>query len=211
MFLPQTHTTRLRLHDRSKRIEAGFTLFELLIIMVIAMILASFAVPSFSEVYRNQKLSSHISEFANAHRLARSEAVTRGKTVAVCKSSNATSATPSCGGGSVDWEDGWIVFQNDDDDAPAVVDAGEEILRLSAALPATLTLRGESIVNTDVAYRATGEVQTPGLIILCDAGDLNHARAIFVGTSGRIRIANINNSGTPVDDTGAALTSCSPP
>lgn len=81
----------------------GFTVTEMVITISIMTILASIAVPSF----RNATLASQLRASANSllagTRLARSEAIKRNATVAMCPSSDGS----SCAAGT--WEQGWII------------------------------------------------------------------------------------------------------
>ena len=65
-------------------------------------------------VIENSRMSAGVNEFVAAVQLARSEAVKRRLPVTLCRSSDSTSATPSCGTGAA-WQDGWIVFVDDND------------------------------------------------------------------------------------------------
>ena len=84
---------------------AGVTLFELVVTMAIASILASIAIPSFVDMIRTSHLKTHTSDFVTSLSLARSEAARRGNLVTVCKGTDGTGCTTDGG-----WEQGWIVF-----------------------------------------------------------------------------------------------------
>jgi type IV fimbrial biogenesis protein FimT len=75
----------------------GFTLFELLITIAIVAILASIALPNYSELMRRMTVSETTNDLVGALNLARSEAVKRGSDVEVVST-----------GGS-DWSGGWAV------------------------------------------------------------------------------------------------------
>lgn len=83
---------------------AGFTLIELMIVLVISSILLTMAVPSFSEVMRNNRLTTATNNLVTSFNLARSEAIKRRSNITVCASSDQA----GCTGGS--WADGWIVI-----------------------------------------------------------------------------------------------------
>lgn len=99
----------------------GFTIIELLVTLLVLSIIAAFAIPSFTNVQRSIALDSNTSKFISAVSFARSEAVTRGSTVTLCRSEDGL----VCSDANADWSVGWIVYEdlgdlavfNDDNDA----------------------------------------------------------------------------------------------
>jgi len=83
----------------------GFTLLELIITMVILVIIAFYAAPSFDRLMRQTTIDSNTTKIRNALNYARSEAVNLGATVTVCSSTNFLDCN-----GDEDWESGWMVF-----------------------------------------------------------------------------------------------------
>ena len=63
--------------------ERGFTIIELLITLSIVGILATLAGPSFSDMLKNNRLTTQTNDLILAMNIARSEAVKRGNAVAV--------------------------------------------------------------------------------------------------------------------------------
>lgn len=81
----------------------GFTLVELMIVLVVMAVLLGIAVPSMTQFTFSGKLRAYSNEIVASAVLARSEAIKRNQAVTLCISSNGT----SCASGS--WESGWIV------------------------------------------------------------------------------------------------------
>lgn len=81
----------------NRLVQWGFTLVEVLVVIVIMGILAGIAVPSLMQMVAGQKVRSAASDMYSALLLARSEAMKRNTTVNV----NATNAA--------DWSRGWTV------------------------------------------------------------------------------------------------------
>jgi len=184
---------------------SGFTLLELIVAISIAGILMAMAIPSFSDMMRDNRLTTYANEFVTSLNIARSEAVKRGTTVTLRK----------IGGTGTYWStSGWNVFV--DNDADGTLDAGEEIIRTYNALPNGYTLVGDNTNITNyLSYKPNGmtNVLIPGFV-LCDNRDGNNtierytARIIYIKT-GRIRMAkDSNGDGIPENDSNVNVTSC---
>ena len=68
--------------------QSGFTLTELLAVIAIASILAALAAPSFRDMVRDNRVTAATNTFIAHLALARSEAITRRTTVALCRSAD---------------------------------------------------------------------------------------------------------------------------
>ncbi len=110
----------------TNRKQHGFTLVELMITLVIAVILTTIAIPSFNNMIQRNRIATKTNALVSFLAIARSEAVKLGKPVTVCASSNGT----ACTGGSFD--DGWIVFV--DTGTSGTVDGTDRILNVQEKL-----------------------------------------------------------------------------
>jgi type IV fimbrial biogenesis protein FimT len=90
----------------------GFTLVEAMVVMSIIAILMAVAVPTFRDFTASRAVAAQISDFAGTLRLARTEAIKRGRAVIVCRTGDPQAMAPTCDSGS-DWRDGWLVMQGD--------------------------------------------------------------------------------------------------
>lgn len=106
----------------------GFTLYELLITLLIVGVVMSIGLPGLSSFTQSSRISTAANDLHATFQLARSEAARAKTTITICASNNSMIPAATCGG---TLEDGLIVFVDLNSDA--VRDAGESILR---ALPA---------------------------------------------------------------------------
>ncbi len=180
--------------------ESAFTLIELMITITVAAIVLTFGVPSFGRIIERNQLSTHINELVSTLHLARSEAVRRNVDVKVCHSADGV----NCGGAG--YEDGWIIFIDEDGD-DVWDDPAEELIRVNERLSSSYTLHANGNMDS-FTYKSKGRTSAQGRFVLCKNGDLTKSRAIFIGPGGRTRLAPIDTNGTPLDSSGAAITSC---
>ena len=89
--------------------QKGFTAIELMVVISIAAILATLALPSFDAIIKKWQLNQAINGLSDAIYFARSEAVKYGGNVSIQKiPDSATCAT----GTSAEWSCGWQVVLN---------------------------------------------------------------------------------------------------
>jgi type IV fimbrial biogenesis protein FimT len=140
---------------RYERRNAGFTMTELIVVMIIIGILAAIGAPTYKYVTTSNRIAAEINGLLGDMQFARSEAVKEGQTVTVCASS-----TPytSCTGSGGAWQHGWIVFL--DSNGNQQVDAGETILRVQPAFSGTDTFIATVVAYTAATYNRLGYAPT---------------------------------------------------
>lgn len=189
---------------KNQRFDPGFTLIELMVTVAVAATVLTVGVPSFRELIKENRIATSANDFMAAIHMARSEAVTRGVRISLCKSANLADCTSSGG-----WEQGWMIFR-DDGATVGTKETTEEILRVSGAMSTGMTLRGNNNVQNRISFLASGfSGGTNGQLVLCDdrisnfATDKAKARVFIISTTGRPRLEKGDNSDVTV-------TSCSP-
>lgn len=163
--------------------QAGFTLTELMITVVIAAILLAVGVPSFQSLIRNNRVATHMNEMISALNLARSEAAKRGLRVSLCPSTNQTTCT-----GGTNWNGGWIVF-TDTSTNDSTVTVGT-VLRVGEALTGAPTLTGP----TSVRYRFTGGTLPDGTSVQFDYALDTVTQLICISPVGRPHVEKVATS-----------------
>lgn len=182
--------------------EQGVTLIELLTVITIVAVLAAVGVPSFQETIVRNRMVAQSNEFLSALNFTRSEAIKRGHSVTMCRSTNATSCANTGG-----WESGWLTFS--DPNGNGTMDTGEASIRVWPALSAGFTLKGNTSVVGTIRYDARGMAQNTGFLLMCKSNQINGARAIVV-TAARPRVSFSGDQTAPKNDTGTNYTSCTP-
>ena len=133
------------------RTQTGFTLYELLVTLVIVGIVLTLGIPNLSDFTRNSRITSTANDLHASFLMARSEAARAKTNITICASSNSMADAATCQG---TWDQGFIVFIDDNAD---LVRAGvtETVLRAHPEASEGVTL---AIANnaTYFMYAATG-------------------------------------------------------
>lgn len=184
----------------------GFSLVEMLVALVIAIILAAVAIPQFISATQAQRTSSEINNLLNDVSFARSEAMKEGQMVSLCISSNGT----SCGGTS--WNSGWIVYSNPSWTAasPGFTSGTSVLLRVQPGFTTTDTIVTTPLSTTTLTFNRDGfSVGLPvsGLLFKLSNSTNNSSatRCLWVDVLGR---SYVQKSGAPLAGNGQS-TACS--
>lgn len=183
--------------------QAGFTLIELMVTVVIASILAATAIPSFNNMIKNGRTMSVYNGLVSELSYARSEAVKRSQNVSVC----ARASDTSCASGTSDWSDGWLVYVETINNSS--LDNGEEILRVNQKLVNDLKLNAHDFSNTTIiTYRPRGNTNSPGYFTVCDDRGSDYAKAVNILITGAVRKAVDANDNDIVEDMSGTDINC---
>lgn len=175
----------------------GFTLFELLITIVVVGVILVLGIPSMTEYAKNSRMTGTANDLMSSFQLARTEA-TRAKTnVTICASPNPMDATANCGGS---FATGWIIFIDDDGDLNRA-GSQETVLRRFAAPPDDIAILSNGGANyfsyaaSGLGRGTVGGVPSLATMLLCDprgnvivAGGSSAARFIVVTPLGRANV-----------------------
>lgn len=205
----------------------GFTLTEMMVTIALAAIVMALAAPSLQGIIENNRLSSTTNSLITALNLARSEAITRGMRVSVCKAAAHESSQESgkyvlddplacdretCDPATGDhcWERGWLVFSDsdrnnmvDDDGDSSLCEAGEDcVIRVYDVLPSNMTLRANIRIKDRVAFKSDGSVAgSNGTFSICFGMNGKNYRQIKLNNiAGRARLMSCNPASPDWDD-----------
>ncbi len=199
------------------RHQNGFTLWELLITLLVAGILIGIGVPNVMEFQRNGLMTAAANQLLTGLIKARTEAVKRQAPVGLCLSANPTAAIPTCSPNAVADATtlGFVVWVDENDDFDAngarnltsptdgngVVDANELVLMREVAPGGTIRVSANC---GNVSFGQNGFTRTaaalcnpapPRAILFCDdrgrrlaAGSLSSARIVTTDRPGRSQV-----------------------
>ena len=170
----------------------GFTLLELVIIIVILGITMAIAAPSLGTMIKNNRISSDINDFVAALQFAKAESAARITPVSLCKRNTAGTGCVAGGG----WQQGWIVFSDANGDA--AVNGDDAVLMSHEPLDSRTTFVGTAGVATAITYQPTGttSVTSTEVLVMCDdRGLMEASRAVLVTITGRGSVMKVSDTG----------------
>ena len=133
----------------------GFTLVELMIVLVIVAALLVIALPGYSVLSLRTKLKSYANEVVSSVYLARSEAIKRNAPMTMCIAKLPYDGT--CAGGG-DWDQGWVVM-----------DPNELVIKHQQTITSGVKLFGLSSLHT-MTFQPTGVTManaTEKIVVVC--------------------------------------------
>ncbi len=173
--------------------EVGFTLLELMVVVVVMALLLAIALPSFESTINNNRLAGASNELMASIQTARIEAVRRNARAMVCLSSDAKSATPTCSTADVN---GWITFL--DVNKNGSYNSATDTLLRTASVADKVEVHDSSNVAGKVIFRSDGFARTAAGALLDGTIDLcietthvaKNVRHVGIGAGSRVSISS---------------------
>ena len=163
----------------------GFTLYELLLTLLLLAIIAAVGVPSFEAMLARSRQSVEINALFHAFHQARKESIMRRRSVTLCPSVDGRSCAQSG-----NWSGGWIMSHDADSSR---VDSSASVA-LAHHVPDGIRITAN---RHAFALRATVRRATNGTIVVCDAQNRVRPRALIISYTGRPRVSLARRDGTP--------------
>jgi len=179
-----------------KKYSQAYSLLELMVVTAIIGVLAAASVPFISSLSASAGLTTTNNDLVAALQYARSTSIRLQDRVVVCTSSNADSPTPTCGGATVPWHDGWIIFHDIDNSTDYDASSGDVLLGVheeTAIQGISIELIQQSSLVNYVSFTApAGEPQDQaasnqsGIFKICMENEPDEVRGVRLNVSGRI-------------------------
>ncbi len=144
------------MQPRYKNKQPGFTIVELLIVVVIASILIGLAVPSFQSFISRNKLATISDEIYSAISYTRIEAVKRRTNVTLCAKNSDGTTTCEPLGTNADYANGWLIFIDNDTDG--ILDVAEELLKITDAIQGNISITNDNTTIPGIRFGISGRV-----------------------------------------------------
>ena len=160
--------------------QRGLTLIELLIVVAVATLLCTVAVPALSGGLEAARGADARAALAASLAAASNRAALTGTRAVLCPSTDGRSCSDN-----PDWSGGWLVFL--DGNANRELDPGEPVLRLQPALAGKVRLRS-TVGRTRIVFQGNGgNAGSNVTFTLCDGRGPAKARALILGNTGNLR------------------------
>jgi len=167
----------------------GLTLFELLAALAVLGICFSLAASGFIRLRTGDAMTHSINNLAHAVHAARQRSLTTGSDIAICPSHSGQQCDSDA-----NWSEGWLSFDNRDNDNPPQRDPDETILYATDE-PANLRVEAN---RRAFIFRPFGLRSTNGTFIFCDRHRRLRPRALIISYTGKPRTSGtLSNGATP--------------
>jgi Tfp pilus assembly protein FimT len=146
---------------------AGFTGVELLVVLAIAAVMITLAIPPMTNLLQGMRTQGEANKLAQGINLARSTALQTGLTTILCSSRSGT----DCDGVDGSWQMGWLVFS---DPAANQTFNANNLVHREPAFNSTDTLHSTPVMNS-ISVNRSGLITNlqPNTVFRADTNPLN--------------------------------------
>ena len=156
--------------------QRGLTMVELMVVLAVAAILVGLAIPSMSRTVAEWRLSNAVNAFSGSLRIARAEAIARGRVVRMCRTTAGASETCTSATSVNDYSSGWMVYVDANNNG-SYGTAGGDLILLKQAPFTGLSGITPNADNVSLVFLPTGIMRaSQGL-------GLNFDSVMFTSTS----------------------------
>ena len=163
--------------SRRMRCSRGFTLMEMMIVVVVIGIVAGLAVPSFLSYMPKLRVKAAAREIVSELRLARSKAVSERRPFGV----------------AFNVGDNTLISFADTDDPPSQVYSVSDSLLRADTLDGDISLNSCTYANNCVVFNSTGAASTSGDLQIVTADGSILMSINILASTGRVRLTEIGS------------------
>jgi len=156
----------------TQRKQRGFSLIEMMIVVVLIGVMATLAVGTFDIFFRQQKLKAAGKDLISDLRLARSYAVSRRAQYGVYFDQNARQ---------------YVLFKDVVNPSNYTYDLGDSVVK-TVTLANIFALNNCTFPNTAVVYLSTGSASSSGRVDIYNSDLIKYVRTDVLASTGRVRL-----------------------
>jgi len=185
------------------KVNRGFTITELMMVIAISAILMSLAVPSFENLIRRSAVKKVEEDLFAELIIARSEAISRSRAMSLCPLANPDANTPACSADVNDWNKGWLLFTDTNRDGAISAASGnipeDQIVQFYANRNASKMRLSNTKLSITYERRGTLKSGDNSTFLFCDNGiGFKHAIILSPGT-GRAYYSDKKSDGSALE------------
>lgn len=166
----------------------GFTLIELMIVLIIGSVLVSIGAPGMQRLRDTIRMRTEVSRLMTDILLTRSEAIKRNRSVIMCPSMIATSAEANCEGA---FAQGWVIFV--DTDRNRILSPSDRVIKMARGLGEDISLTNRSAsraADEAIHFRPDGTSRRNRTLMLCSGRNPQmQSWSVVMNMIGRPRVA----------------------
>jgi len=182
----------------SHRLNRGFSLIELMVVLTIVGILIRIGTSTYSSVIATSNISSESNALWGDLQYARSQSIKQGLTVTVCAATTSGNAPYTCSGSATNWSSGWVTYTGSYTTTSGAVTQAL-LLRVQKPLLSTYTTKSTSTnALSSVSFNSFGFSTLRGSVTVSPpTGSSISSKTVCISAVGNVQIVSGGDSSCP--------------